>query len=80
MTTEMTASVRASELRLRVGALLDEIHDTGGKLSVTRRHNAVADIVPVPPQPALRRPSLAYMVRFAGDLVTPIDAEWDAMR
>lgn len=66
-------SMAAGEFKARCLALLDEVAATGRPLMVTKRGRPVAKLVPVSPP----RPLLGSIVREK-DLVSPVDATWDA--
>jgi len=56
-------------------AVLDEVAATGETVVVTKRGRPVAQVVPITPPRGL-----AGSIRRQRDLVSPIDAEWDADR
>ena len=70
-----TRSIPAGEFKSRCLALLDEVHDSGQELVVTKRGRPVARVVPV--VESAPRPLAGSIVR-EGDLVSPIDEGWDA--
>jgi prevent-host-death family protein len=70
-------SIPAGEFKARCLALLDEVHDSGQELVVTKRGRPVARVVPV--VESMPRPLAGSIVR-EGDLVSPIDEVWDAER
>jgi len=55
------------------------VRDCGSELVVTKRGQPVARVVPME-RSAAGRPSLAHYVRFTGDVVSPIEADWEAMK
>ena len=72
-----TRSIPAGEFKSRCLALLDEVHDSGQELVVTKRGRPVARVVPV--VESAPRPLAGSIIR-EGDLVSPIDEGWDAER
>ena len=77
MTMVIKDRIPAGQFKARCLALLDEVALTGRELIVTKRGKPVAKVVPlVQPEP----PSLLGSVLWEGDLVTPIDEEWDAIK
>lgn len=70
-----TRQVPAGVFRAKCLALLDEVAATGQELVVTKRGRPVAKVVPAEDaDPA----SLRGSVLWYGDIVSPIDADWDA--
>ena len=74
MVTKET-TVPAGEFKARCLALLDRVAETGEELVVTKRGRPVARLVPVEPPPGLRG-----SVVWEGDLISPIDADWTAVK
>ncbi len=70
-----TRSVAAGEFKAKCLALLDEVARTGVSMVVTKRGKPVARLVPMKEQ---KPKSLKGSVLYQGDLVSPIDVEWDA--
>lgn len=71
-------TIKASEFKARCLALLDEVTETGGALTVTKRGRPVARVVPVSPPP-----SLVGSVAFEAsddELIAPLEGGWDATR
>ena len=68
--------VPAGKFKARCLALLDEVASTHTSVVVTKRGRPVARVVPFDDTP----PDLTGSVLFEGDLVSPIDEEWDAAR
>lgn len=73
--TPKTRSIPAGEFKAKCLALLDEVRDQHEEIIVTKRGKPVAKLVPIENH---GRPSLAHMVRFMGDVESPIDVEWEA--
>jgi prevent-host-death family protein len=76
----MTRFVKASEFKAKCLALMDEVERTGEAVVITKRGKPVAELVP---SRARRRNPLgiwADSVAIAGDVMAPIDVEWDALK
>jgi len=67
--------IAAGEFKAKCLALLDEVADTGQPILVTKRGKPVAQVVPVEGN---EPPSLKGSIVFEGDIVSPIDADWEA--
>lgn len=73
--TNRHRTIAAGKFKATCLALLDEVARTGRPLVVTKHGRPVAQLVPVSGyEPA----SLLGSVLEEGDLVSPIDVEWDA--
>jgi prevent-host-death family protein len=70
-------TIGAGEFKTRCLALLDEIAEKREELVVTKRGRPVARVVP------MEEPSRAKFegsLTFDGDIVAPLDADWNADR
>jgi len=76
----MSRIVKASEFKAKCLALLDEVERTGNRLVITKKGKPVAEVVPH--QPA--GPNLIGLYKgrleITGDIISPIDVEWDALK
>jgi prevent-host-death family protein len=67
--------VPAGEFKARCLALLDDVAKTGVELLVTKRGKPVARVAPVEgSEPRSLRGSVVY----EGDIVSPLDTDWEA--
>jgi prevent-host-death family protein len=77
-----TRIVPAGEFKAKCLALLDEVGELDEEVIVTKRGVPVAKLVPV----ERKRPDdwpwpdLSHLVTYIGDVVSPIDIEWEAMK
>jgi prevent-host-death family protein len=76
----MSRTMKASEFKAKCLALLDEVERTGQGVIVTKRGKPVAELVPhrVPKRNA--RGILKGRLFVVGDIMSPIDVEWDALK
>ncbi len=72
-----TSSIGAGEFKARCLKLLDEVAETRHSLIITKHGKPVAKLVPMPPQ---KDPfgALKGNPYYEGDIISPIDVEWDA--
>ena len=77
MTMAKAQHIAASQLKAECLALLDRVAETGESLIVTKHGRPVAQLVPLPKQ---KNRSLLGSVTFIGDILSPIDEDWDANR
>jgi prevent-host-death family protein len=71
-------TISAAEFKAKCLDLMDTVAATGASIVVTKRGRPVARLSPVR---ARRGPGLGFMkgrIRIVGDIVSPIDATWDA--
>jgi len=80
MATKRKAAARAipaGQFKAKCLGLLDDVAYSGRELIVTKHGKPVAKIVPVEPA---HRDSMKGSITFEGDIVAPIDVQWDAAR
>ena len=79
--TERTRIIGAGELRAKCLEILEET-EAGDELLVLKRGHAVARLEPIASgdDGEWPFPDLSRMFSFIGDVVSPIDIEWDAMK
>ena len=68
--------MKASEFKAKCLAVLDEVHDTGREVTITKRGKAVARLVPVA-EPDSLRGSVAFLVPDE-ELIAPLGERWSA--
>jgi prevent-host-death family protein len=68
------STIAAGEFKARCLALLDQVARTGQPLVVTKRGKPVAKLVPIDEPPTR---SLRGSVVTLGDVVSPLDDEWE---
>jgi prevent-host-death family protein len=77
----MTRAIKASEFEAQCLALIDEVAKTGDTLIITKDGKPLAELVPHKNE---KRPSPLGIwkgkVEITGDIVSPVDVEWDAMK
>lgn len=75
----MEASIGAGEFKAQCLRLLNEVAERRESLIITKRGKPIAKVVPIEPEQALFGAMRSSVVE-AGDLVSPIDVEWEAAR
>ncbi len=73
-------TITASEFKAKCLKIMDEVAESGEGVVITKRGKPVAEL-----QQAreLRKPifgALRGSVLYEGDIISPIDVEWDAMK
>jgi prevent-host-death family protein len=76
----MTRHVKASEFKAKCLALMDEVARTGQPVVITKKGKPVAELVPH--RAAKKSPFglLKGRLIVKGDIISPIDVEWEAMK
>ena len=75
----MPTAIAAGDFKARCLKLLDEVAATREPLVITKHGRAVAMLAPMPPEQELFG-ALADSVLAEGDLIAPLDNDWDACR
>jgi prevent-host-death family protein len=76
----MSRTVKASEFKAKCLSLLDEVEQTGGRLVITKKGRPVADVVPHKPAKRNLIGLLKGRGEILGDVISPIDVEWEALK
>lgn len=79
--SEHTRTIGAGELRAKCMEILEGTED-GDELLVLKRGHAVARLEPIDSEEEGEwpLPDLSHIFKFIGDVVSPIDIEWEAMK
>jgi prevent-host-death family protein len=74
-------TIKASEFKAKCLALMDEVARTGKPVVVTKNGRPVAELRPY----MGKRPKSPFglhkgLITINGDIVSPLDVEWDALK
>ena len=73
-------TIKASEFKAKCLQLMDEVAETGEPLVITKNGKPVAQLAPLPH----KRKSIWGLhkgqIEILGDIIEPIDVEWEANR
>lgn len=72
-------TIGAGDFKAKCLKLLDDVADSREPLIITKYGKAVAKLVPMPPETTLFG-AMANSVKQEGDIVSPLDNEWEACR
>lgn len=79
----MATTIPAGEFKAKCLKLLDEVAAKRETLVITKHGKPVAEVRPIP-EPKVERQgivgSMKGSVLWEGDIISPIDVEWDAMK
>jgi prevent-host-death family protein len=79
-THAMSRTIKASEFKAKCLAIMDEVAKTGQAVVITKNGKPVAELVPHQPRKKNARGILKDRLFITGDIISPIDVEWEAMK
>ena len=77
----MTKIMKASEFKAKCLAVMDQVAESGQAVVVTKNGKPLVELVPH--KPKAKRGLLGLLkgeLVIKGDIMSPIDVEWDAMK
>ena len=75
----MATPIAAGEFKAKCLHLLDQVAETRETLVITKHGRPVAQVVPVPAAKNIIG-AMRGSVLWEGDIISPIDVEWEAMK
>ena len=72
-------TVKASEFKAKCLKIMDEVAATGEPVVITKYGVPVAQLVPAVRKPETMLGALKGSITILGDIIAPIDVEWDAL-
>ena len=75
----MAATIPAGEFKAKCLKLLDEVAEKRQTLVITKHGKPVAQLVPVPAEKNIIG-AMCGSVLWEGDIISPIEVEWEAMK
>jgi len=76
----MKSTIAAGEFKAKCLKLLDEVAEKREPLVITKYGKAIAQVVPMPVKQRNIVGSMKGSVTILGDVISPLDVEWDAMK
>lgn len=76
---EAMRTIKASEFKAKCLQIMDEVAATGETVVITKRGLPVAQLTPVRRRPDTLFGALEGSVTILGDIIAPINVEWDAL-
>ena len=73
-------TIKASEFKARCLQLMNEVSETGEPLIITKNGKPVSQLVPYRQRPSTLFGALKGSVEILGDIVSPLDEDWEALR
>ncbi|MCU0306125.1 MAG: type II toxin-antitoxin system Phd/YefM family antitoxin [Thermoanaerobaculales bacterium] len=71
-------TVKASEFKAKCLHLMDEVAETGEAIVVTKNGQPISRLEPYARRPETLFGALRSAIEITGDIVAPLDVEWDA--
>jgi prevent-host-death family protein len=75
----MQATIAAGEFKSKCLKLLDQVAEERATLVITKHGRPVAQVVPMPAEKNIIG-AMRGSVLWEGDIISPIDVEWEAMK
>lgn len=75
----MPSTIAAGEFKAKCLKLLDEVAETRETIVITKHGKPVAQVVPMPAEKNIIG-AMRGSVLWEGDIISPIDVEWEAMK
>ena len=72
-------TIKASEFKAKCLKLMDEVAENGEEIVITKNGRPTARLVPYREKPKNWFGRDRDIIRITGDIVSPIDVEWDAI-
>ena len=76
----MAKTIKASEFKAKCLALMDEVAHTGNAVVITKKGKPVAELVPHRSRQRNALGILKNRLIIKGDIISPIDVEWEALK
>lgn len=73
-------TIKASEFKAKCLKIMDEVAATGEPVVITKKGVPVAELVPAKRRPKTLFGALEGSARITGDIISPIDVEWEALQ
>lgn len=73
-------TIKASEFKAKCLQLMDEVAESGEPIVITKKGRPVAQLGPAIERPKTLRGLHKGLVEIHGDIVSPLDVEWEANR
>jgi prevent-host-death family protein len=72
-------TMKASEFKAKCLKVMDEVAATGEPVVLTKRGVPIAQLVPATRKPNKIFGAMKGSIQITGDILAPLDVEWDAL-
>ncbi len=76
----MPRTMRAADFKAKCLDVLDQVAERREPVVVTKRGKPVAQVVPIVKRPKRLWGAMKGEIEVRGDIVSPLDVEWEAMK
>ena len=76
----MSKSLKISDCKARFLSVAEEVARTGERVVVTKRGKPLVDVVPHQAKKKDAFGILKGRIKIKGDIISPIDVEWEALK
>ncbi|MCP5366365.1 MAG: type II toxin-antitoxin system Phd/YefM family antitoxin [Hyphomicrobiales bacterium] len=73
-------TMKAGEFKAKCLKVMDQVAESGEPVVITKNGVPVAQLVPVGDKPKSIVGALRHQVTIKGDIVSPVEADWEAAR
>ncbi len=73
-------TIKASDFKARCLQLMDEVAQSGRPLIITKNGKPVSQLVPYRPKPPTLFGAMKGTVTIQGDILSPLDENWEALQ
>lgn len=73
-------TIKASEFKAKCLHLMDEVNQTGNEIIITKNGRPVSKLVPIRKKCKTLFGAHEDEISIKGDLISPLDIEWEAMQ
>jgi prevent-host-death family protein len=74
-------TIQASEFKAKCLALMDQVAESGESITITKNGKPIAELTPIrKPRPKSFLGMTKHMMTITGDIMEPLDIEWDALK
>jgi prevent-host-death family protein len=72
-------TIKASEFKAKCLKIMDEVAATGEPVLITKNGVPITQLIPAKRKPETLFGALKGSVSIKGDIIAPVDAEWNAL-
>ena len=73
-------TISASEFKAQCLKLMDEVNETGEEIIITKNGRPVSKLAPISRRPASLFGAHQGQIEISGDILSPLDVDWEAMK
>lgn len=73
-------TIKASEFKAKCLQLMDEVNRSGKEIVITKNGKPISKLVPIKKRPKTLFGAHRGQIVVKGDVVSPLDVEWEAMQ